>query len=260
MSEQLFELNRKHLEFALTITRGDHRYHLQHNLRPPKAADWIAFEREIQGGFEEVTTIDKEAGFRPQAEAAEAANTLWDLLVLAVQGYKVTSDLSKNDWKDKIPLAHKEATIDRLTLVVAAADEEVTDTHALFPEPGEELVLLEAEREATFPRLLHRFTTPTLAQEKIWKRLIGDNLFVRGRKGGNTRTLLAPKLRRQIDLYDALIVSVAGYSFEGQPLASKDQIVQKMDAWHKRMALLVLFRGEQVEPKSAKAEETEVGA
>lgn len=255
MSEQLFELNRKHLEFFLTITRGDRRYRLQHNLRPPKAPDWVAYEREIHGGFEEVTTIDKESGFRPQAEAAEAANTLWDLLVLEVKGYTLTGNLGNASWKEKIPLAHKEAAIGRLAQVSLASEEEAQDTKDLFPEPGEELVLLEAEREATFPRLLHRFTTPTLAQEKVWKRLIGDNLFIRGRKGGNTRTLLAPKLRRQIELYDLLIASVEGYSYENQHLASKEQVVKEMDAWHKRMALLVLFRGEEVEPTAAPVEE-----
>ncbi len=148
-----------------------------------------------------------------------------------------------SDWRALVPLSHKEAAVNALTLVAPAASVATgEDTVAEgFPlRADERVVVLEAVRGGVaYPRLVHRFRPPTLDAERAYRRLLAETLIVRGTR--TPRTLLPARLPGLVKLYDQLIVGVEGYVVNGQPPASGLQIAQTMDAWHKRAAVQALF-------------------
>ncbi len=151
-------------------------------------------------------------------------------------------DDSGTDWRELIPLAHKEAAVRALTLV-APAQADAAGSSGFFPLAAEEVrVVLEAAANgAAYPRLAHRFRPPTVEAERRYRRLLADNVIVRG--GRTPRTLLPARLPALTRLYDQLILGVEGYAINGRPPASRNQLLEHMDAWHKRVAVEALFGG-----------------
>jgi hypothetical protein len=255
---KLLELAPAELAIPLKVSRAGRSYRLRHILRPPSAADWIAYEAALEMAVEELPAAGSadepdsgEPGFKLHVRSSDAALALWSRLALRVEGYDLPADPSSaqpdsetTDWRALIPLAHKEAAVNALTLVapaqLAARASDDSADH-FFPLAAEEApVLLEAiVAGVAYPHLLHRFRPPTVEAERAYRRLLAETLIVRGSR--TPRTLLPPRLPGLIRLYDQLILGVEGYALNGKPLADAGQAVQHMDAWHKRVAVQTLF-------------------
>ncbi|MFQ5927412.1 MAG: hypothetical protein ACE5MH_08265, partial [Terriglobia bacterium] len=178
-----------------------------------------------------------QAGYKLELRSVEAAALLWNRLACDIEAYSFTHDA---DWHELVPLAHKEAAIRALTLV-AAQEPGSGEPGAAFPLQAEQVVVvLEAVVAGrAYPRLVHTFRPPSAEDERGYRRLLAETLFVRGSRA--PRTLIPTRLPRLVKFYDELILGVEGYTREGQPLASQEQAIQYMDAWHKRTAVQTLF-------------------
>ncbi|MFQ5817977.1 MAG: hypothetical protein ACE5H2_08490, partial [Terriglobia bacterium] len=198
------------------------------------------------------------AGYKLDLQSTEAAALLWDRLARGLDGYSLpaappglpaqagfaadaqTAGRLPATWHELVPLAHKEAAIRALTLV-APSNHGSGEHAAAFPLQAEQVpVVLEAVVAGrAYPRLLHTFRPPTAEDERSYRRLLAETLFVRGSR--TARTLIPSRLPALCRLYDRLILGVEGYALDGQLLASRDQVIQHMDAWHKRTAVQALF-------------------
>ena len=172
------------------------------------------------------------------------------------------------NWRALVPLAHKEAAVRALTLVAPAQLQVESDdpdstsdqsTDNYFPLHAEQVpVVLEAAVAGrAYPRLVHLFRPPTVADERTYRRLLAETLIVRGSR--HPRTLIPARLPALCRLYDSLILSVEGYALEGRPLASSIQAVQSMDPWHKRVAVQALF-GDANDSSPATGPSADVGS
>ena len=275
---RLLELALAEITIPLKVTEAGRTYRLRHTLRPPSAADWFAYEAALGMAVEELPpgADSEEPCYRLQVRSSEAALLLWERLALRVEGYEEPSGVEthslqaagsarlpaenagsplrseklcpdgKFDWRALIPLAHKEAAISALTLVAPARprlfeadiDEESNPPYPLLAE--ERRVVLEAVAAGVaYPQLVHRFRPPSVEAERAYRRLVSETLLVRGAR--TPRTLLPARLPALVRLYDELILGVEGYGLNGEPLASSVQVIQHMDAWHKRIAVQALF-------------------
>lgn len=263
------ELAPSELVIPLKVTLGNAVYRVRHRLRPPAAEDWYAYDAALAMAIEEVpvraeASVDAAAasandgatpGYKLELRSIEAAALLWDRLARGIEGYRFAADAA---WHELVPLAHKEAAIHALTLVAPVnytmpaenptpspgaplSRDESRDAWGEFPLQADQIpVVLEAiVAGRAYPRLVHIFRPPSAEDERSYRRLLAETLLVRGSR--TTRTLIPARLRALCRLYDRLILSVEGYSIQGQPLASRDQLLQYMDAWHKRTAVQALF-------------------
>lgn len=274
----LLELAPPELAIPLKVTHAGRTYRVTHHLRPPAPADWFAYEAALQMAVEELPPDphSDEPRFRLLMRSADAALELWDRLVLAVTSYSLPAvntepsattegvrgkpprvppmlhdePESAINWRALVPLAHKEAAVRALTLVAPAQLQAESDdpdstsdqsTDHFFPLHAEQVpVVLEAAVAGrAYPRLVHLFRPPTVADERSYRRLLAETLIVRGSR--HPRTLIPARLPALCRLYDSLILGVEGYALEGQPLASNLQAIQSMDPWHKRVAVQALF-------------------
>ena len=348
----LLELAPAEIAVPLKVSHGGHAYRVCHRLRPPAAADWLAYEAALQLAVEELPpeTESGEPGYRFLMRASEAALDLWGRLIRRVDGYALPDsekaarsaatgleghgfsersgdpgpvegspaernaarsattglagqgfspdmknaarsaaadlewhgfsraetdaarsatsegawgnppsgfpDHSGTEWRDLIPFAHKEAAVRALTLVAPAAAA-TPGANGFFPLRADEVpVVLEAALGGrAYPRLVHRFRPPSVDDERAYRRLLAENLVVRGAR--HPRTLIPARLPALVRLYDRLILDVEGYAINNQPPASRNQLLECMDAWHKRVAVETLFGGLAAEtPAAAPREES----
>jgi hypothetical protein len=172
------------------------------------------------------------------------------------------------NWRALVPLAHKEAAVRALTLVAPAQLQVESDdpdstsdqsTDNYFPLHAEQVpVVLEAAVAGrAYPRLVHLFRPPTVADERTYRRLLAETLIVRGSR--HPRTLIPARLPALCRLYDSLILAAEGYSVQDQPLVSSLQAIQSMDPWHKRVAVQALF-GDANDSSPATGPSADVGS
>jgi len=245
----LLELAPPELAVPLKVTQAGRVYRLRHVLRPPRAGDWFAYEAALKPEVEELPAPDgaDDISYRLHVQTTDAALLLWERLALRVEGYEFRQELTPSEveghgrWQSLIPLAHKEAAVRALTLVAPAAFPETASNNGGFTLAAAEVAVeLECVSDgAAYPRLAHVFRTPTVEAERAYRRLLAETLIVRG--GRAPRTLLPARLPALVRLYDELIVRVEGYSIHLQPPASRAQLLEHMDAWHKRVAVQTLF-------------------
>jgi hypothetical protein len=169
---------------------------------------------------------------------------LYDRCAIRAEGYSVRggADLDKlPNWKRLIPPGHKIQAVNWLTKVEDHAGDDV-------PELDPELCVAvldaawngEAPGQMSWHRgLVHRFNPPTSDQLRRYNRQSSRAVIVGGAHDG--RTVYHAPEPMLVKLYDELIVSVEGYSFDGGSLDRKEQIVAEMDAFHKASAAARLF-------------------
>jgi len=250
-NSKLLELAPPELAIPLKVTQAGRVYRLRHILRPPRAADWFAYEAALKPEVEELPAPDgsEDASYRLHVRTMDAALLLWERLTIRVEGYVLPETAAADDaaWRVAIPLAHKEAAVRALTLVAPASPApcpEESTSGGFSVGCGEIAVELEcASSGIAYPRLVHVFRPPTVEAERAYRRLLAETLIVRGGRpeGSGPRTLLPARLRALVRLYDELILRAEGYSIHLEPPASRPQLLEHMDAWHKRVAVQTLF-------------------
>ncbi|MGH9789480.1 MAG: hypothetical protein ACRD4U_12350 [Candidatus Acidiferrales bacterium] len=241
---KLLELSQPELLIPLKVTQAGRVYRLRHVLRPPRAADWFAYEAALKPEVEELPGPDggDDVSYRLHVRTTDAALLLWERLALRVEGYLLPEGGDDSGWRAAIPLAHKEAAVRALTLVAPASAPATDGSNdgGFAVGAGEVTVELECVSSGVaYPGLAHVFRPPTVEAERAYRRLLAETLIVRG--GRAPRTILPARLPALVRLYDELIIRAEGYAINLQPPASRLQLLEHMDAWHKRVAVQTLF-------------------
>ncbi len=263
MSEP-FELRPGEIPTPITFREGGRKFRVQHLFRPPQFGDWLEYEMKLNRSVEILG-----AHTRFDQERAEAAEAIWDRIILRVEGYLVgnreegtgnsqsgpaTCNLSPvtclqlpdafpERWREQIPLLHKMAAI-HLLAQVFPADADETETYCFDPEQIE-VHLIAARGGREYSGLVHTLQRPSIRRQKEFSRLVSSALYVRGSR--TEKSLLPSRLREMTRLYDELVTGVRGYTVNGEP-ATRDDAVKWMDALHKQTAISALFNFEDSEP------------
>jgi len=173
--------------------------------------------------------------------------------LIGAGGYKLpegTGQINEiADWKAKLPFAHRLAVGQVLTRVAQSARFE-DDEEAMMP--GIDSVRLEALWNcdlngvmALYRPLVHNFQTPQFEHERRYMRDQARSKVVGGSRTG--KTVWMGVQRTLAEIYDELIESVEGYTFDGSRLGHPN-ITRCMDTYHKVVAARQLFSAPQLDP------------
>ncbi len=240
MSE-LFELNPEKIEIALSIARQGKKFRLVHELRAPKEKEWIDYDRALNVVIEDVKQ-ESEVGIIVRDNQARAQCDLWDKIRLLAHGYSA----EPSDDCATVPPGHKQAAISCF-LNVGPADvlEEGAEVAEYFAASNG-TVVLSAIREDSFPRLVHKFQSPSKDQRLAFQHLHSENVIVRGNRGGGDKVVLPSRMKGILAIYDSLIVGVEGYAIAGRAPRDPEEVVLFMDAQHKVAAVRSYIGSEEI--------------
>jgi hypothetical protein len=168
--------------------------------------------------------------------------------LISAEGYKlppgVNSVTEVPAWKANIPPGHRMALGEMLgaCTVVEGGDE---------ADFGFDDVTLQTywNCDANGAMLMHRplvhhFANPSFDQERRYRLQSARFAVVGGSKGGKTIYYGAEKVL--VEIYDELIQSVEGYTWNGEPVTVPQEC---MDTSHKVLAALQLFKSPPAEPE-----------
>jgi len=214
---------------------------LAHILNRPSQRDWLNYAKGVSTTYEF-------AGEGIHAEISgelEAQGKLWRASIRAVEGYagadgRAIAEVYPDVWREKIPASHIELAVRALAGVrlKTAEDPALTNPVAFILDLESQAVELEMDGVAHAP-LMHHFRIPTLNEYNKFKRLMADSRLVGGTR--HLKTIMFSRLPGLFGLYRELIQQVEGYTFEGRPLVTKQEIVQSMDGIHMQTATMALF-------------------
>lgn len=202
--------------------------------------DWMKYFGGISVESERVSKdrVDRFDFKTPGAELVENALT-------SVTGYK-TRD-GKNlceveNWKKAIPYGHRSLAADLLQ----DAQPNHSDNFVYFDPEAQEVVIdakwgsLEPGSMVQFNGLIHRFKTVGLEHQRRFNRATSEARVVGGSRQG--RTIYPGRHKLLAEMYDELIVSVDGYTFEGTALGENVELIRReMDTFHKVASVTDLF-------------------
>ncbi len=230
------------------ITIEDRGKHFNLTLARITKKQWLRYFEGI------LSTTENQSGKRVDIFDSSAARLelVEQSLIMAV-GYALPSGKSDvteiEGWKSQLPLSHRLGVANAI-ISVSPSEISSDDSIAL----GQESVYLDAIWSASddgimrrFHGLRHNFTTPSAEQQRRLSRDSSRSRVVGGSRHGKTQWLGAQATLA--DLYDELIVSVDGYTVDGET-PDRDAIVEYMDTYHKVAAADMLFA-----PAAPKVEE-----
>lgn len=224
---RVIEIDSRGKKFVLTLARISKKQWLRY-------FEGIVNSSENQGG----KRVDR-------FDSSGARVALVEEVLVDAKGYKTPDSVaitSISGWQQQIPLSHR-----------LAAGESLVSVERADPPEDDELVLGfenvflnavwgadEAGVMRKYHNLCHRFKTPTAEQQKRFSRESSRSRVVGGSRKGVTQWMGAQATL--IDLYDELVLSVDGYTVDGEPLGDdRTGIVVEMDAYHKVAAADALF-------------------
>lgn len=230
--EPLFPLAVEELTASMKLQGRE----LLHRFDPIRFEDWAEFERMnyvvSESDDKEVTAEDF---------TVEAVEWLWGKAIRAIEGY---GEQLPTDWRERLPIQHKEAAIGLLAQV--AVDEDA-EPHFFG---ADRVVVLEAARNGVVHKgLRHCFLHPKTSDVKAARRaLLRESAVrvggVRGSGGSRkSQSVVRSSLERIAAVYDELIVRVEGYESGDGPLdlvGDASKVARLMDPLHKKTALRAL--------------------
>jgi hypothetical protein len=201
-----------------------------------------------------LSTSENQNGKRVDSFDSSAARlALVEECLLTASGYTLPEGITSIDqvegWKALLPLSHRLGVANAIISVSASESNE--DAPIAL---GQESVYIDAVWSAgddgamrKFKGLRHNFTTPTADQQRHFSRDSSRSRVIGGSRNGKTQWLGAQATLAE--LYDELIVSVEGYTVDGET-PDRETIVEFMDTYHKVAAVDALFA-----PAAAKVDE-----
>ncbi|ABF42419.1 hypothetical protein Acid345_3418 [Candidatus Koribacter versatilis Ellin345] len=175
--------------------------------------------------------------------------------LIGAKGYKTRSgeDLTTvANWQRAIPYGHRAIAAEAL---IDVAPSQSAAEIAFDPEVQE--VYLDARWGSVEPGtmqlytgLLHRFGMVTVEHERRYNRAMSEARVVGGSRTG--RTIYPGRHKLFAELYDDLVVGVAGYTVNGTALVENKALIrEEMDTFHKVSAVACLFEKPEREEASA---------
>lgn len=186
----------------------------------------------------QISTSENQAGKRVDSFDSSAARLeLVEGALVNAEGY--ASEMPAG-WQKLLPLSHRLGAANALINVGRAENEE--DQAITL---GQESIFLDAVWGADedgvmrkFHGLRHSFQTPSSEHQRRFSRDASRSVIVGGARNGKTRWLGAQATL--IELYDELVLSVDGYTVNGEQ-PDRAAIIEHMDAYHKVAAADQLF-------------------
>ncbi len=246
--QKLFPLEPDRLRAEIKIIQSGRAYRLTHIFSPISEQQWIEYGAKV-----DVAIVTQKESSTTEYRTAEAVEWLWSEAIQEIEGY---GDPRPDNWRELVPINHKDAAIEGLTQTSpgeedeagrdeedegvrdeedeAGRDEEETRPFLLGQET--ERVVLEASRNGEiYKHLIHIFQTPTTKQRTEYNRRLAATRRIRGRRGKGVREVIQNQMPYLCRIYGELISAVEGYD----PADPK-----KMDAQHKRAAITSLLGNE----------------
>jgi len=227
----MYELNLA--EQTVTLDRNGNK--LVHVFRRAELDDCLAYQRAIQS----VTRTRDFNVIESEFDATQANLELWETLIIGVGGYRSRQHGeigSQEDWRKLVPDAHKITAAEKLYYLGTDWEYIVKDGYS-----DEITVALRARQNSQIvTKLAHRFREPLTSEQKEWNKFsaLQKTEFVRG----ETVTHYQSRLREEIALYDAMILEIGGYTFNGVVIKAENEARAQMDPIHKSTALREAFR------------------
>lgn len=241
--ENLLPLDRPELE--VQVVTG--QIVLLHVFRRITQADW-----EVFFGCGAETDGDDEA------EGMDVkALTLYRRAILRVEGYGTESGRSPEtlpDWPECIPREDRLAAIYLLHKVfwrfvpISFTIEKNSVSFEIMSSDGNPGAM------SRYFSVAHHFRPPT---GKHRERFLLARGYGPGAMHGDAGESAIPGL---VSLYDELIEGISGYSVSGCELCSREEIAREMDAYHKLIAVGVLFEPEVMRALRGSPVAAEIGA
>ncbi|HKV94882.1 MAG TPA: hypothetical protein VJW20_20220 [Candidatus Angelobacter sp.] len=194
--------------------------------------DWLTYFRGI-----DYTSRNTGNGEEITLDADFALTRLAESKLERAEGYP-GDFMSKEDWRNKVPLRHlRPAAVQFIDVQQSSVESE----KPFDPESIE--VTLDAKwSNVGYAGLVHRFNPVTVELKRRFFRA-GATSRVIG-SGRNGTTVHGMRHSVLLDAYDELVQCVDGYSVGGKELrGEKDAILREMDAFHKVKAAEQLFTG-----------------
>jgi hypothetical protein len=226
------------LAHSRTIVIKDRGHSYTLTVAPVSRKQWLKYFQstisvsENQGG----TTISS-------FDSSGARLELVGEVLQDASGYKI-SGLHITDvpnWKSLVPSQHRLAVG---TILISAERSEVSDDEPITL--GLDSVSIDAiwtwngkDGMKQEKGLRHFFRAPCVEQQRRYNRDMSRSQIIGGSRTGKTRWLGAQATL--VELYDELIDSVEGYTFGGAPITEREQIIERMDTYHKVVAAEALF-------------------
>jgi hypothetical protein len=233
----------------------------RHIFRRITPRDWENFFSLIVAEFKQ-----EPGGFTQVVDTDCASLALYGKIIQRVEGYTVKDGSAVESlpmWQERIPQNHRLIAMDLLMRAGAsdAADDSALDVEGVTvsldalwspvrttnrdpggpiligPMPGNEGP--PHDQMTLYRGLLHKFAQPTAEHRRRFLKAKNRAFVAGGSRSGITRIPSAHPLL--VKLYDELIESVEGYSVGGAALASREQAMREMDAFHKATAVGALF-------------------
>lgn len=242
-----YELNHPR---KITLDVGVQSYSF--TLRRPAREDWMKY-------FDNIVSTSEQQGKEVirEFDNSRARLDLVESVLTDCSGYRIESVPLPVGWQSKLPMRHRLAIAEILLRVGPANLEDDSMPLAL----GSESVTIKAlgnyddEKHAMVLHsdLEHTFETPTWEHNRRYMRDLSRSKVVGGSRSGKTVWSGAQKTLAAI--YDELIVSVSGYTWDGIALCdgtwAKSELVERMDTYHKVVAAQQLFNASEVQDDEA---------
>lgn len=192
---------------------------LSHKLKRPTLAQLI--EREDRISVQSQAVSDTEEAIIGDSDDEVANAKLWDEIAVEVKGYRMANEPVDvvNNWrttaelKKYIPAAHKSGAI--RAMYQSTVELEKDDTEG-FTLGAQEWTIRQTFGDPDFPAFLirHRLRTPTENDRREFKRKATEVRFGRGSRRQTTKVLT--RLKAYVDMYDLLVVGIAGATMNDQ--------------------------------------------
>ena len=236
----MFELALKKCYFKVREEKGDRVVVVTHNFRPPSSEDWFDhFRGTSQLGLSKGRDV-----IEMSASGQERDEELWERLVLDVEGYQISGRplMEYADWKSRVPLTHKLNAVSgfmyffRGGLNENPVEEAVLDLGETTTEICFDALQLTKPCQVAFV-----FKVPEPSDYIRYSRATARMQIVRTKQRGVSKLQVPSNVQLLVELFDKLIVSARGYSYEEKALMDYPDWKDKIDVYHKREAVRELF-------------------
>lgn len=215
------------------ITCDGFSHPVTHTLKQPSQSNIHEFEKKKLGHMKV-----KNNEIVQQSNVNKAYAWLWDLLAESVEGYPFDS---QKNWREKVPVLHKVATVRVFGQVEILTQEEVIQEFgqsAVTAESYDSIVIyMAAQQEGERILLTHVFKQPGVNDLDEFESISSSSKMRLKQNAVNINFL--PTNERFCGLYDRLIQQVHGYECDEK--TQVDEILEFLPPLHKEVAVKRVF-------------------
>lgn len=209
----------------------------RHYFRRPEREDYVEFYRLA------VTIVERE-GNKEHTDPMDfdALNMLWDRLAIRVTDEQCNPLLDPADpnWKSKVPWQHRKGTI---TQLVRVKDNRKKIARWSFGADRKTVHLFVPQDGGVY-EVSHHFRVPAVQNDREYRRLlVGSDGIERTPDG--VKKVMCVDIEAYCRIWSELILGVDGYVCDGVPFTEAIELLEQIDAPHKRTALDALFREDE---------------